>query len=149
MVSATQALAPQAAVYHFSSDRERQQNLFVLGGSYTWALSLFVRTDYAKAGVPMLPVVSGIEVTRRHILLYTLPMIAAAIAPWALGLAGWIYGAVSILLNVIFMGLAIAVARNRATEPADMKPEKKLFGFSILYLFALFAAIVADRLVLS
>ena len=79
----------------------------------------------------------------------TLPMIAAAIAPWALGLAGWIYGAVSILLNVIFMGLAIAVARNRATEPAEMKAEKKLFGFSILYLFALFAAIVADRLVLS
>ena len=123
--------------------------IFLWTPPHFWALSLFVRTDYANAGVPMLPVVSGIEVTRRHILLYTLPMIAAALAPWALGLAGWIYGLVSILLNVIFLGLAIAVARNRATEPAGMKPEKKLFGFSILYLFALFAAIVADRLVLS
>jgi protoheme IX farnesyltransferase len=123
--------------------------IFLWTPPHFWALSLFVRTDYAKAGVPMLPVVSGIEVTRRHILLYTLPMIAAAIAPWALGLASWVYGAVSILLNVIFLALAISVARNRATEPAAMGPEKKLFGFSILYLFALFAAVVVDRLVLA
>ncbi len=66
--------------------------IFLWTPPHFWALSLFVRTDYANAGVPMLPVVAGIESTRRHILLYTLPMIAAAIAPWALGLTGWIYG---------------------------------------------------------
>ena len=123
--------------------------IFLWTPPHFWALSLFVRTDYAKAGVPMLPVVAGITVTRRHILLYTLPMVAAALAPWALGLAGWIYGAASVLLNLVFLALALAVVRNTATEPADMAPEKRLFGFSILYLFMLFAAIVADRLVLA
>ena len=105
-----------------------------------------MKTDYANAGVPMLPVVAGIESTRRHILLYTLPMIGAAVAPWALGLTGWIYGAAAVALNVAFLVLAFAVLANRATEPAGMKPEKRLFAFSILYLFILFAALVADRL---
>ncbi len=123
--------------------------IFLWTPPHFWALSLFVRTDYAKAGVPMLPVVSGLEVTRRHILLYALPMIAAALAPWALGLAGWIYGAMSALLNLVFLALAVAVVRNRATEPAEMAPEKKLFSFSILYLFILFAGLVIDRLVLA
>jgi protoheme IX farnesyltransferase len=76
-------------------------------------------------------------------------MIVAALAPWALGMAGWIYGAVSAVLNAIFLALAVAVWRNTATEPADMKPEKRLFGFSIFYLFFLFAAIVVDRMVLA
>ncbi|HET9399047.1 MAG TPA: heme o synthase [Sphingomicrobium sp.] len=123
--------------------------IFLWTPPHFWALSLFVRMDYAKAGVPMLPVVAGVEVTRRHILLYTLPMIAAVLAPWALGLTGWIYGAASVLLNIAFLALAVAVARNPATEPAGMAPEKRLFGFSILYLFILFAAIVVDRLALA
>ena len=93
----------------------------------------------------MLPVVAGVSTTRRHILLYTLPMIAAAVAPWALGLAGWIYGFASIALNAAFLILALGVLANRATDPAAMKPEKRLFAFSILYLFALFGALVADR----
>ena len=97
----------------------------------------------------MLPVVAGIESTRRHILLYTLPMSAAAIAPWALGLTGWVYGAASILLNATFLVLAFAVFRNEATEPKAMGPEKKLFAFSILYLFGLFAALVVDRWVIA
>ena len=110
-----------------------------------WALSLFVRTDYANAGVPMLPVVAGVESTRRHILLYTLPMIAAAIAPWPLGLTGWVYGFSSTIFSAIFLLLALNVFANKATEPKSMGPEKKLFGFSILYLFGLFAALVVDR----
>ena len=109
------------------------------------ALSLFVKTDYANAGVPMLPVVAGVTTTRRHIALYTLPMIAAAIAPWAMGLTGWVYGVAAIALNAVFLLLALAVLANRATESAGMKPEKRLFAFSVLYLFALFAALVADR----
>ncbi len=123
--------------------------IFLWTPPHFWALSLFVRTDYAKAGVPMLPVVSGNLTTRRHVLLYTLPMVVAALAPWALGLAGWIYGTVSVGLNAVFLLLALRVWRNEATEPAKMGPEKKLFGFSILYLFILFGAIVADRLVLA
>ena len=119
--------------------------IFLWTPPHFWALSLFVRTDYANAGVPMLPVVAGIESTRRHILLYTLPMVAAAVAPWALGLTGWIYGAASIVLNAVFLLLAIAVFANKATEPKEMGPEKKLFAFSILYLFGLFAALVVDR----
>jgi protoheme IX farnesyltransferase len=123
--------------------------IFLWTPPHFWALSLFVRSDYAKAGVPMLPVVSGITVTRRQILLYTLPMIAAALAPWALGLTGWIYGAAALVLNILFLAFAVAVTLNRASEPAAMKPEKRLFGFSILYLFILFGALVADRLVLA
>jgi protoheme IX farnesyltransferase len=119
--------------------------IFLWTPPHFWALSLFVRTDYANAGVPMLPVVAGIESTRRHMLLYTLPMIAAAISPWALGLTGWVYGAASTALNVIFLALAFAVFANKATEPKAMGPEKRLFAFSILYLFGLFAALVVDR----
>jgi len=119
--------------------------IFLWTPPHFWALSLFVKSDYANAGVPMLPVVAGVTTTRRHIALYTLAMAAAAIAPWAMGLAGWIYGAASIMLNAMFLVLAGAVLANRATEPGGMKPEKRLFAFSILYLFALFGALVADR----
>jgi protoheme IX farnesyltransferase len=119
--------------------------IFLWTPPHFWALSLFVRSDYANAGVPMLPVVEGIESTRRQILLYTLPMIAAAVAPWVLGLTGWIYGAASIALNAIFLVLAFGTFRNKATEPKAMGPEKRLFAFSILYLFGLFAALVLDR----
>ena len=119
--------------------------IFLWTPPHFWALSLFVRTDYANAGVPMLPVVAGIESTRRHILLYTLPMIAAAVAPWALGLAGWVYGAASVILSAVFLLLAFRVFANRATDPKQMGPEKKLFAFSIFYLFGLFAALVVDR----
>ncbi len=123
--------------------------IFLWTPPHFWALSLFVRTDYANAGVPMLPVVAGIESTRRQILLYTLPMIAAAVAPWAMGLTGWVYGAASILLNAIFLLLAFAVATNKAAEPKQMGPEKRLFAFSIVYLFAVFAALVVDRWVIG
>ena len=123
--------------------------IFLWTPPHFWALSLFVRTDYAKAGVPMLPVVAGNAVTRRQILLYTLPMIAAATAPWAMGLTGWIYGGVAVALNAMFLWLAIAVSNNQASEPSGMAPEKRLFKFSILYLFILFGALVADRLVLT
>jgi len=119
--------------------------IFLWTPPHFWALSLFMKSDYANAGVPMLPVVAGATTTRRHIALYTLPMVAAAIAPWAMGLTGWIYGFASLALNAVFLVLAFAVLVNRATESAAMKPEKLLFKYSIFYLFALFAALVADR----
>jgi protoheme IX farnesyltransferase len=123
--------------------------IFLWTPPHFWALSLFVRSDYASAGVPMLPVVSGPKVTRRHILLYTLPMAAAAIAPWPLGLAGALYGAVASLLSLVFLAMAVQVLANKATEPEGMRPEKRLFAFSILYLFILFGALVADRWVMA
>ena len=122
--------------------------IFLWTPPHFWALSLFVRSDYANAGVPMLPVVAGIESTRRHVLLYTLPMIVAAVAPWVLGLTGWIYGGASLALNAAFLVLALSVLANKATEPKQMGPEKRLFTFSILYLFGLFAALVVDRWVM-
>lgn len=123
--------------------------VFMWTPPHFWALSLFVRSDYARAGVPMLPVVAGATSTRWQILLYTLPMAAAAIAPWPLGLAGPIYGVIAVALNAVFLVLAIAVARSRTTEPKEMAAEKRLFGFSVLYLFIMFGALVVDRLLIG
>jgi protoheme IX farnesyltransferase len=123
--------------------------IFLWTPPHFWALSLFVRSDYAAAGIPMLPVVSGAKVTRQQVALYTLPMAAAAVAPWPLGLAGPLYGIAASLLSLAFIALALQVLANRATEPAGMKPEKRLFAFSILYLFVVFGALVLDRWLLA
>jgi heme o synthase len=120
--------------------------IFLWTPPHFWALSLFVRSDYAVAGVPMLPVVAGARATRLQILLYTLPMAAAAIAPWPLGLAGAVYGVAAAALSAAFLALSVRVWLSRATEPAAMRAEKRLFGFSILYLFAIFGALVADHM---
>jgi len=119
--------------------------IFLWTPPHFWALSLFVRSDYAAAGIPMLPVVAGVTNTRRQIFLYTLPMIAAAIAPWLLGLAGPIYGVSAAILGFVFLVLAGRVLGNGATDPKQMEPEKHLFAFSVFYLFALFTVLVADR----
>ena len=119
--------------------------IFLWTPPHFWALSLFVRSDYAAAGIPMLPVVSGVQTTRRQILLYSLPMVASAVAPWLLGLTGPVYGGCACVLSFVFVVLAARVLANRATEPSQMAAEKKLFAYSVFYLFALFAVLVADR----
>jgi protoheme IX farnesyltransferase len=119
--------------------------IFLWTPPHFWALSLFVRSDYAAAGIPMLPVVAGIESTRRQIFIYTVPMAVSAIAPWALGLTGPVYGACAAVLSFVFLVLAMRVAANRATDPKQMAPEKHLFAYSVFYLFALFAVLVADH----
>ena len=119
--------------------------VFLWTPPHFWALALFVQTDYAKAGVPMLPVVAGERVTRTQIGLYTIPMAIVAILPWPLGLVGPIYGVVASITTTVFAVLACHVAV-RATRPDDrMAPEKRLFSYSILYLFVVFGALVADR----
>ncbi len=123
--------------------------IFLWTPPHFWALALFVKMDYANAGMPMLPVTAGVKATRAQILLYSIALAACAIAPWPLGLTGWIYGASATLLSVNFVNLAVRVWRNQATDPALMKPEKRLFAFSILYLFILFGALVADRLLIA
>src|SRR6476646_1466254 len=119
--------------------------IFLWTPPHFWALSLFVRSDYAAAGIPMLPVVAGYETTRRQIFLYSLPMAAAAVAPWLLGLAGLVYGGCAAVLSFVFVVLAGRVAASRSTEPKGMDAEKHLFAYSVFYLFALFAVLVADR----
>jgi len=127
--------------------------LFILVFLWTpphfWALSLFVRTDYAAAGVPMMPVVAGPRATRVQVFLYTLPMVAAAIAPWPLGLTGSLYGIAATILSLVFLGLAARVSMSRIEDQALMRDERRLFAFSILYLFALFGVLVADRMLLA
>jgi protoheme IX farnesyltransferase len=119
--------------------------IFLWTPPHFWALSLFVRSDYAAAGVPMLPVVAGVRHTRLQILFYSLPMAAIAVAPWRLGRSGWLYGAIAAAMSLFFLALALQVALSREADPAAMKPERRLFAYSILYLFALFAALVVDH----
>jgi protoheme IX farnesyltransferase len=111
-----------------------------------WALALFVETDYAAAGIPMMPVVAGHKSTRRQILVYAVLMLPISLAPFWLEVAGWLYGASALLLSGVFLLLALRVAVFRGgAADMDMRPEKRLFAYSVLYLFALFAALVADR----
>ena len=105
-----------------------------------WALALFRSGDYAKAGVPMLPVVAGPRETKKQMILYTLVLWPFALGPYFLGLAGVIYLGVALLLSVAFTGFALAVWR----DPTERLP-KRMFAFSILYLFLLFALLIVDR----
>jgi protoheme IX farnesyltransferase len=123
--------------------------VFLWTPPHFWALALFVKTDYANAGVPMLPVVAGERATRTQIGLYTIPMAVAAVLPWPLGLAGAIYGVVSVSMTAGFAALAALVALRRQRADDAMKPEKRLFSYSILYLFVIFGALVADRWMLA
>ena len=123
--------------------------IFLWTPPHFWSLALFMEADYAKAGVPMLPVVAGEAATRRQILLYTLALVPVSLLPWALALTGWVYGAVAIVTGTIFVIRALAVARNTATLTSAMGPEKALFKYSLLYLFLIFAALVVDHVVLA
>ena len=123
--------------------------VFLWTPPHFWALALFINSDYARAGVPMLPAVAGQRATRIQIMLYTVPMAIAAVAPWAMGMTGAIYGIGASLLSAAFLLLALRVGFSRESDQAKMKPERQLFGFSILYLFLVFGLLVADKLVLA
>ncbi|WP_454917624.1 heme o synthase [Xanthobacter sediminis] len=110
-----------------------------------WALALFRADDYARAGVPMLPVVAGADQTRLQILLYTLFLAPLAVSPALLGLAGPAYGVVALVAGALMVERAVRVFRVRQGEAA-VKAAKGLFGFSILYLFALFATLIGEAL---
>ena len=105
-----------------------------------WALSLYRTGDYAAAGVPMLPVVSGPSETRRQILLYTLMLWPATVAPWLLGIAGDLYGGGALVLNAVFTVSAIQVCRNDGDRSA-----RRMFAFSLLYLFLVFSLLLVDH----
>jgi protoheme IX farnesyltransferase len=121
--------------------------VFLWTPPHFWALALYINSDYARAGVPMLPAIAGQRATRLQIMLYSVPMAIAAVAPWAMGLTGRIYGIGTSLLTAIFLLLAARVGFSRETDQIKMKPERRLFAFSILYLFLVFGLVVADKLV--
>lgn len=121
--------------------------IFLWTPPHSWALALFVRSDYARAGVPMMPVAAGERPTRIQIILYTIPMVAVAIAPWALGFTSLLYGSVAMIGSAIFALYAVRVGLRVSAADDSMAPEKALFGISILYLFALFGAIALDRMI--
>lgn len=108
-----------------------------------WALALYRADDYARAGVPMLPVTAGPDETRRQILLYTLVLVPIAMSPVFLGFAGLGYGVISGVTGLGMLALAVNVYRRR-TGDAAVRAAKQLFGFSILYLFVLFATLLAE-----
>jgi protoheme IX farnesyltransferase len=111
-----------------------------------WALALFRSDDYARAGVPMLPVVAGPDATRLQILLYTVVLVAVAFAPWPLGYFDAAYGVTSLVLGGGMLALAVNVYRRRVGAEAA-RATRRLFAFSILYLFALFATLLLEVVV--
>jgi protoheme IX farnesyltransferase len=114
--------------------------IFMWTPPHFWALALYREGDYAKAGVPMLPVVAGKAATHRQILIYTLLLFPLALAPAFIGMAGPAYGAAAAGLGALFVLSALGLRRGQSDGPA-----RHMFGFSILYLFALFALLIAER----
>jgi protoheme IX farnesyltransferase len=130
--------------------------IFMWTPPHFWALALYQRGDYAAAGVPMLPVTHGAKATRRQILAYALLLAPLGLAPVLTGLGGWLYAVVAGLGGAGFVLLAVRVARSRAGEGASVAGEiyrggaddraaRNLFVFSILYLFLLFGALIAEH----
>ena len=105
-----------------------------------WALSLYRADDYAKAGVPMLPVVAGPRETKRQMLLYTLVLWPVSAAPWLLGMAGAVYGISALALSALFTASSIRVTRDPGERSA-----RQMFAFSLLYLLLIFSLLLVNR----
>jgi protoheme IX farnesyltransferase len=115
--------------------------IFMWTPPHFWALSLFAKGDYERVGVPMLPVVAGPRETRKQILIYSLLLAPLAVLPSVLGMAGWLYGVVSVGSGCWFVYLAL-----RCWFGEDMTQPRRLFIFSIFYLFGLFATLLVEKL---
>jgi protoheme IX farnesyltransferase len=116
--------------------------VFLWTPPHFWALSLNRSDEYARAGVPMLPVVAGRAETTRQILIYSILLFPISLLPWALGFAGAIYGATAAVCGATFIALALKLA---TSSEADRRPAHRLFAFSVFYLFVLFAALLAGN----
>jgi protoheme IX farnesyltransferase len=108
-----------------------------------WALSLFRSDDYARAGIPMLPVVAGAEETKRQILIYSAILFPIGLSPWLFGFAGGLYAVIAVTTGA--MMVALSVRLHRADGKRADRIAKQLFGFSILYLFLLFAILLVEQ----
>ncbi|MDA9619635.1 heme o synthase [Alphaproteobacteria bacterium] len=120
--------------------------IFMWTPPHFWALSLFSCKEYESAGIPMLPVVSGEAFTKKQIMLYTMLMVPVTALPWYLGFAGIFYGATSVFLGGIFIWLSFALLRDEFSVDENSAKAKKVFLFSIFYLFALFAILGVENL---
>ncbi len=118
--------------------------IFLWTPPHFWALSLLRVDDYARARVPMLPVVAGPDETRRQILLYSLVLVPVGVAPWLFGYAGVVYGVTAIIAGAVMIAFAWRVNVVREGEGAA-RAARGLFSYSILYLFALFAVLLIER----
>jgi protoheme IX farnesyltransferase len=116
--------------------------IFLWTPPHFWALSLCRRGDYEAAGVPMLPVAVGTEVTKRRIILYSVLLIPAALGPWFIGISGWPYAAGAAVLSLLFLCQAVLVRADETDKSA-----RRMFAFSIIYLFLLFTLLVVDRVI--
>ncbi|MGB1006703.1 MAG: UbiA family prenyltransferase, partial [Thalassobaculaceae bacterium] len=114
--------------------------IFMWTPPHFWALALYRSGDYRAAGVPMLPVIAGRAETRRQIVIYSVLLAPLGVAPWWLGFAGPLYGGVAAVLGGVFLWGALRVWRDDREGHC-----RQLFGFSILYLFAIFAMLLVDR----
>jgi protoheme IX farnesyltransferase len=121
--------------------------IFMWTPPHFWALSLYACKDYANAGIPMLPVVSGERTTKNHIMLYTLAMVPVTLLPWYFSFAGLIYGATAVILGGIFIWLSYVLLTDKKSVDEDNANAKKVFFFSIFYLFALFAVLGIENLI--
>jgi protoheme IX farnesyltransferase len=119
--------------------------IFLWTPPHFWALGLLSTDDYRRAGVPMLPVVAGLDATRLQILLYTIVLAPAGLTPTLFGFAGLVYGAVALVCGAIMLVLAWRVYRERV-EPAAASAARRLFAFSLLYVFVVFAALLLDHM---
>ncbi|MCB1468783.1 MAG: heme o synthase [Hyphomicrobiaceae bacterium] len=116
--------------------------IFLWTPPHFWALALYKQSDYAAAGIPMMPNVAGERSTRNQILVYAILLSLASLLPLATGLTGWVYAVPAIGLGLVFSGLAFKLWRAPAEQMK--RNARELFTFSLLYLFALFLALVAD-----
>jgi len=118
--------------------------IFLWTPPHFWALACYRRDDYARSGLPMLPVTHGVAFTCQHILMYTVMLAGASLIPVSLGMTSWFYLVAISVLDLIFLGYAIALVRSYSDALA-----RRCFRYSILYLTLLFAALFADRLIMS
>jgi len=118
--------------------------IFMWTPPHFWALALFRCKDYERVGVPMLPVVAGLDETRRQIVVYSALLVPLACTPVLTGLGGVAYGISAVVLGAVFMGLALDVWRLRDGARAEAAA-KRLFAFSILYLFLLYAVLLGEH----
>jgi protoheme IX farnesyltransferase len=114
--------------------------IFAWTPPHFWSLALYRADEYARAGLPMLPVTHGRKFTQLHVLLYTLILAAASIMPFVYGMSGWLYLAAAVVLGAIFIAYAVRIYVDYSDALA-----RRTFRYSIVYLAALFAALLVDR----
>jgi protoheme IX farnesyltransferase len=114
--------------------------IFAWTPPHFWALALYRKKEYAKAGVPMLPVTHGDKFTRLHVLLYTIILYAVSLLPFAVGMSGWIYLACALTLGAVFLFYAIQICLRYSDELA-----RRTFRYSIFYLSTLFLFLLIDH----